>query len=456
MRHAWILLVLVLTGCTVGPEYVRPEIQSPEEYQQPVIEGESIANLPWFELFADSVLVNLIDQTLRENRDLRVAIARIDEAAASVGIVRADLFPRVDYGGSGTLDGNSIDNWKTNSSASGFLGISWQLDLWGRVRRSEEAALQTVLAREENARGVMISLVAGVANTYLLLLDLDNRLIISEETVKIRRDNFDIISARYDGGSVTAVDLNQSLIQLAEAEAAVQVFTRLRAQTENALSVLMGRPPMRIPRGKGLRRRITVPQMPTGLPSALIERRPDILAAERELHAQTARIGAAQALKFPQFDLTGSVGGALSDPSLGFFDIGAQVFGPIFNAGQNQSRVEVEEARTWQLIAIYEQTILNAWREVEDALVATHTYEAEYAARRRQVDAADAASELAWVRYDGGLTSYLEILETQRAWFNAQLKASETLQLWLNSIVNLYSALGGGWHEGAPPAETGG
>ena len=452
MRRWLPVLLLALGGCTMGPDYIRPEIQSPGEYRDEIAPDESIANLPWFELYNDSVLVNLIDTALRENRDLRISVARIDEAAATLGIVRADLFPRVNYGGSAFVDGNSAEDWDASGSASGFLGVSWQVDLWGRIRRSNEAALQTLLATEESVRGVTVSLVAGVASSYLLLRDLDNRLIISEDTVEIRRQNFDIIQARFDGGSVTGVDLNQALIQLAEAEASVQVFTRLRRQVENSLSVLMGRPPMAIPRGRDLREQIAIPELPPGLPSGLLERRPDILVAERELHAQTARIGVAEALKFPQFDLTASLGGAVADVNTGFFDLGAQVFGPIFNSGENQRRVEVEEARTWQLLARYEQTILNAWREVEDALIATSTYEAELAARMRQVEAATDAAHLAWVRYEGGMTSYLEILETQRSLFGAQLAESETRQLRLNAIVELYAALGGGWYE-TPPSE---
>lgn len=442
----FILLALLATaGCMRGPDYVRPEIDAPVEWRDELTTGESIANVPWFQLFTDSVLVDLIEVCLSENRDLRRAVARIDEATATVGIVRADLFPRVNYGGEATIEGNSSEDWDASSSATGFLNVSWQLDLWGRIRRSEEAALQTVLASEEAARGVTISLVGAVAGSYLLLLDLDNRLAIAEKTVEIRRQNHEIILARYEGGSVSAVDLNQALIQLAEAEASVHSFTRLRQQTENALCVLLGRPPMRIPRGRGLDEQISVPELPAGLPSTLLERRPDILAAEHQLHAQTARIGVAEALKFPSFDLFADVGGIASDPSAGFFDIGAQVFGPLFNSGEYQRRVEVEEARTAQLVAAYEQAILVAWREVEDALVAVRTYESEYEARAQQVRAATEAADLAWARYDAGMTSYLEILETQRSLFSTELQASQTLQAWLGSIVQLYVALGGGW-----------
>jgi len=439
--------LVALAGCSAGRDYVRPEVEIPAAWQQDSDAGESIANVPWFELFSDPVLVELIDTTLRENRDLRAAYARIDEAAASVGIVRAALFPRVDYGGAGTIDASSADDWKRNHAASGFLQASWQIDLWGRIRRSEEASLQTVLATEENARGLTLSLVAAVASSYVLLLDLDNRLSIAEKTVQVRRENLDLIAARFEGGSVSAVDLNQATVQLAEAEASIQAFTRSRQQVENSLSALMGRPPTSIPRGLPLSEQISAPAIPAGLPSELLARRPDVLAAERDLHAQTARIGVAEALKFPQFDLTASVSGVLANPDRGFFDIAAQLFGPLFNAGENRRRVEVEEARTLQLAARYEQTILNAWREVEDALVAVRTYEAEYAARRRQVAAATEAANLAWVRYDGGVTSYLEILETQRSLFSVQLQASEANQSWVTSIIQLYAVLGGGWYD---------
>ena len=444
-----VLVLVVVAGCTIGPDYVRPEIESPAEWRDGPADGASIANLPWFELFADSVLVDLIHVALRENRDLRRAVSRIDEASATVGIVRADLFPRVNYGGNATIDGNSGQDWEPSESATGFLNLSWQIDLWGRIRRSEESALATVLATEDAARGVTVSLVGAVAASYLLLLDLDDRLAISEQTVKIRRENFNIVEARFEGGSVSAVDLNQALIQLAEAEASVQSFTRLRRQTENALSVLLGRPPMHIPRGLGLDQQVVVPDLPPGLPSSLLERRPDIRAAEHELHAQMAQIGAAEALKFPSFDLFADVGGVLADPSAGFFGIGSQVFGPIFNSGEFQRRVDVEEARTLQLVAAYEQTILVAWREVEDALVAVRTYQGEYAARKRQVEAATEAADLAWARYDAGMTSYLEILETQRSLFSTELQASQVLQSWLSSIVRLYVALGGGWDDAA-------
>ena len=295
-----------------------------------------------------------------------------------------------------------------------------------------------------------ISLVAAVASSYILLRDLDNRLYISEETADTRQRNLDIIQARFDGGSVTEVDLNQAQIQLSQAQASVHVFERARRQTENAISLLLGEPPMAIERGKSLVELLATPELPTGLPSELLDRRPDILVAERRLHAQTARIGVAEALKYPQFDLTSALGASFADVSAGFFNLGAQLIGPLYNSGENQRRVDAEVARTTQLLNAYEQSILSAYREVEDALVAVRTYKAELDARRTQMEAAKNAADLSWVRYEGGMTSYLEILETQRALFSSQLAASETLQLGLNSIVDLYEALGGGWYVDDP------
>jgi outer membrane protein, multidrug efflux system len=446
LRLPLILLLVALTsGCTMGPNYTRPPVPEPKDYREGFPAGESVADIAWWHMFGDSVLVALIDSALVNNRNLRFSVARIDEARAGLGIVRSDLYPRLDYSAGASYDGTLGEDGKTSGSATTFLNTSWQIDLWGRIRRANEAALQELLATEEAYRGLTISLVAEVANAYLVLRDLDNRLSISEQTLVTWEERLDVIQTRFDAGMVSEVDLNQAQIQVYEAEVTVQTFKRLRAQTENAISVLLGRPPETIERGLPLSAQIFPPEVPTGLPSELLERRPDILESERRLHAQTARIGVAEALKFPQFNLNADLGAQFDDRTTGVFGLGAQLFGPIYNAGENRRRAEVEEARTEQLLNSYEQTILNAYREVNDAIVSVSTYKAEFEARRRQLEAAQNAAELSWVRYDGGMTSYLEVLDLQRSWFSSQLKASETLQLHLTSIVRLYQALGGGW-----------
>ena len=436
---------ILLAGCTLGPDYERPEIVQPDDYREDFPDGASVANVPWWELFNDPVLTDLIAETLASNRDLRGSLARIAEARAVLGIVRADLYPRLNFGADGGIDGTTQADGSTSSSASVALDATYIVDLWGRVSRSNEAALQELLATEESYRSVTISLVAEVASAYLLLRDLDNRLLVAEQTVEARRKSLEVIETRNQAGMVSEVDVNQAEIQLYEAEVSVQAFARRRKQTENAISVLLGRPPMTISRGLPLDEQVLPPTVPSGLPSELLDRRPDIMEAERKLHAQTARIGVAEALKYPQLNLTADLGASFADVTSGFLGLGAQIFGPLFNSGANQRQVDAEVARTEQLFNRYEQSFLNALREVEDAMIAVSTYEAENASRRKQMEAAQSAADLSWVRYEGGLTSFLEVLDLQRSLFTSQLQASETLQLRLTSTVRLYEALGGGW-----------
>jgi multidrug efflux system outer membrane protein len=328
--------------------------------------------------------------------------------------------------------------------------VGYELDLWGRVSRSNEAALQGLLATEEAFRTVTISLVADIAGAYLVLRDLDARIEIAQSTLETRRESLDLLSARADGGLVPIVDVGRAKINLAETEAMIQTLTRARSQTENVLSLLVGRLPADVERGGTLAEQIFPPAVPAGLPSALLQRRPDIRGAERRLHAQTAGIGVAEAARFPSLSLTSMLG--VKSTSLGqvtssnaFLNLGANLFGPLFNAGRNKARVEVERARTEQVLNQYEQIVLNAFREVEDALVAVETYRLEREARLRQVDAASDALAVAEARYEGGLTSYMEVLDLQRSLFGSQLKATEALQRHHSSIVQLYRALGGGW-----------
>jgi multidrug efflux system outer membrane protein len=446
-RPAFLVAVVVLlAGCTLGPDYERPPTPDLPVYLMGPPSSESVANTPWWELFQDSVLTALIDTALVHNQDLGVAMGRIAEARATLGIVRADLFPRINYAADGSILWTSEDEDGGTAGAGAFVDASWQVDLWGRIRRSNEAALQELLATEEAYRGVTISLVAEVASSYLLLRDIDNRLIVSERTVESRRQTLELVQTRFEAGMVSEVDVNQAKIQLAQAEASVQVFKRLRGQTENGINVLLGRPPQPVDRGQTLQEQAFPPELPAGLPSELLERRPDVLEAERQLHAQTARIGVAEALKFPQLNLTGSGGADFAENlTTGIAGLGAQLFGPIFNSGENQRRIDAEVARTEQLLNRYEKAILTAYREVEDALIAVETYKVEYAARQRQVDAAQKATDLTWVRYEGGMTSFLEVQDIERSLFSSQLSASETQQLHLTSIVRLYQALGGGW-----------
>ena len=443
------LLLLVVCMCTVhackmGPNYSQPEVDNPEDYRLTFPSGTSIADLQWWEVFGDTVLQNMIKLSLTQNRNLRIALARVSEAEAVTGVVKADLYPRINYGLNGkgqvTTEGGGV-----TSDGGGVLAVDYQVDLWGRIHRLNEAALEEFLATEEAYRATTITLVAAVAETYLLIRDLDNRLAISIATERTWQQNLDIVNDKFGAGIISEVDVKQAIILVEEAKATIEANTRLIGQSENALSILLGMPPQDLPRGLALYDQALPPEVPVGLPSELLSRRPDVLQAERRLHAQTARIGAAEALKYPQLTLTADLGMSFANPVVGFSALGAQIIGPILNSGAIKKGVEIEEARTIQLLNGYEQTVLVALKEVEDAMIAARTYSREYDARRRQLDAADAALELSWIRYNGGLTSYLEVLDLQRSKFNSQLKASETLQKRLTSTVNLYKALGGGW-----------
>jgi multidrug efflux system outer membrane protein len=328
---------------------------------------------------------------------------------------------------------------------SGVAEVSYTIDIWGRVGRLSEAALQDYLATEEAYRALTIMLVAEMANAYFTLRDLDNRLIISEQTADTWQSNLEIVQARFKGGFVSEVDLNQAKIQLLEAQTAIQTFTRLRVQTENAISLLLGKPPQSIKRGLALQEQIFPPELPAGLPSDLLDRRPDVLQAEHRLHAQTERIGAAEALKYPTVTISADMGLNFVNPFYGFAALGGQILGPIFNNQSIKRQVEIEKARTMQLLNDYEFIIINALREVEDAMTAVKTYENEFSLRKEQMIASQNAVKLSWIRYDGGLTSFLEVLDLQRSFFNSQLNASEALQLQLTSTIQLYQALGGGW-----------
>lgn len=438
------LLLLFLTACKVGPDYVRKVETVPQTYRMDFPTDTTLANIPWWRLFKDSVLVSLIRETLEQNKDLLAAIARVDEARAYIGIARTDLYPRINYSAGGNSSVNTAASGFTHDY-TGYIDVSYTIDIWGRVKRLNKAALQEYLATEEAYRALKIILIAEVANAYLTLCDLDNRLIISEQTAETWKANLDIVKARYKGGFVSEVDLNQAKIQLLEAQVAIQTFTRSRRQVENAISILMGNPPREIPRGLPLQQQVFPPELPAGVPSELLDRRPDVLAAERQLQAQTERIGAAEALKYPSFTINLTTGMNLINPVAGFAALGAQILGPIFNNKSAKMQVEIEQDRTIQLLNNYEKVFITALREVEDAMISVTTYQHEFLLRKEQLAASGEAVKLSWVRYDGGLTSYLEVLDLQRSHFSSQLKASEALQMQLTSAVRLYQALGGGW-----------
>lgn len=444
--------LILLSGCAVGPDFKQPVVSTPESYRIDTMPVDTVEELKWWELFDDPVLYTLVSTALENNRDLKIAISRIEQARAFLGFTRADQYPRLDIQG-GANTGNLLGPARsdtTDSSAFITAPLSWEIDFWGKFRRATEAARAELFASEYGLRTVQLSLVTDVVATYYLLLDFHQRLAISEFTLQSRTKSLDIIQQRFDKGIIPELDLNQAQVQKEIAAAAIPSFQRSIAQTENALSILLGQLPESIETGIDLNSQTLPPDIPTGLPSSLLERRPDVLEAMYLLKAQTENIGIAEALRLPAISLTGSLGIASADlsgltTSGGAWSLGAGLLGPIYNFDKNIRRVDIEKALTKQALYRYENTVLTAFREVEDALVEIETYKRQIGAVGNQLKAAKNANMLSNERYDKGYSSYLEVLETERSLFNVQLQYSDLKQQYLNSYVNLYKALGGGW-----------
>ncbi len=444
--------LLLLSACAMGPDYERPTPEIPEAYRSETVPAKYAVNLRWWELFKDPVLYELVTTALSTNRDVRNAAYRIEEARAALGFARADQYPRFDIdAGAGT--GNFAGGTRSDDEITNLYiapTARWEIDFWGKFRRGTEAARAELTASEYGLKTVQLALVSEVVAAYYRLLDFHQRLSIAEETLASRIQSLDIIQQRFDEGIIPEIDLNQSQIQKEIAAGAIPLYKRQIALTENALGILLGRLPAAIGVGEGLAEQPLPPDIPMGLPSEILQRRPDVARAEALLHAQTARIGVAVALRFPAVSLTGILGvastevGSVTSDGAAWF-VGGNLLGPIFDFGKNAQRVAVEEARTRQAMAQYENTVLTAFREVEDALVEIETYKAEAAAVERKLAAARNANSLSADRYDKGVTSYLEVLESERTLFSVELERSETDQQLFRAYVRLYKALGGGW-----------
>ncbi len=447
-----IILVITLSSCSVGPDFQRPQIDTLQTYRFDTLKVDSIANLEWWNLFDDPMIDTLVLTALEQNKDLHIAVARIEEARAGLTFTGADRYPKLDIQ-AGAGRGNFAGGQRFTSEANTFSvtpALSWEIDFWGKYRRATEATRANLLASEYSLRTVQIGLIAEVIGTYFQLLDYKQRLDIANATMKSREESLDIIQQRYDKGIIPELDLNQAQIQREIAAASVPVFERFVSKTENALSILLGKNPGVIESGKSLREQQTPPEIPVGIPSSLLLRRPDVLQAENLLHAQNARVGVAAAQQYPSLSLTALLGVASDDLSTltsnGLaWSVGGSLLGPLFNFNKNSARVEVEEAKTRQSLFNFERTVLNAFREVEDALVDIDTYKREVEAKERQVKAAKNAESLSRLRYDQGVASYLEVLDTERTSFSSALDLSQTKQSYLTTYIKLYKALGGGW-----------
>jgi multidrug efflux system outer membrane protein len=461
------VILALLTGCmTVGPDYKRPAIDTPAAWRFEEKEVRELANTAWWQQFNDPVLNGLVSTALEQNKDLLIATARIEEFFGRYFSTRGDQFPsaggnadayrqRLSEKGFSRFDGK--DNPYNQYEA--FLGASWEIDFWGKFRRATEAARAELLSTEEARRTVVLTLVSAVAASYVDIRALDKQLAITQSTADSRKSTLELFQLRFDNGVISEVDLSQAQSEYEDALARIPDFERAIGQTENALSVLLGRNPGPIPRGLTLDE-LVLPAVPAGLPSELLERRPDIRQAEQLLIAANARIGVAKSLYFPTISLTGAFGTVSTDLSSLFtassraWNFGVPVSVPLFTAGRIGGEVKATEAAEKQAVLIYQQAIQNAFREVDDALLDRGKSGQRLDALSRQLKALNNYARLARYRYDEGYTSYLEVLDAERSLFNVELVHTTTQNTLFRSLINIYKAMGGGWVETAEAAGT--
>jgi multidrug efflux system outer membrane protein len=451
----------LVAGCKVGPNYNRPVVQPPTAYrdlsENPQVQAQaaSYADLPWWQVFQDPQLQELIRIALKQNYDLQIATERINEARAQVTVTRSNLFPQVQ--GSGNFSGGKESNFQTKSN---FLTLTadaaFQLDLFGKLRRATEASRAQLLATEDARQTVILTLVSDVASDYFALLQLDLQLQITHNTVEAQEASVKLTKIRVDHGVATKLDVLQAQQTLDTANAQIPDLERQIAQEENAISILLGNYPQAVPRGFPLVEQALPPEVPPGLPSTLVERRPDIREAEQSLVAANAEIGVAKAQFFPQISLTGSGGGAfgrssafssLMSSQLGIWSYGAQVSQPIFTGGALRGNLRAAESLHQQALIAYRQAIQRAFGDVSDALIG---YQKFHEVRVRQEDTVADLQEsvrLSNMRYKGGTTTYLEVLDGQRSLFSAELTLAQARGTEYQSLVQLYRVLGGGWKE---------
>jgi outer membrane protein, multidrug efflux system len=451
------LVVALASSCAVGPDFVPPEVSPPADYRSHVgaAEAASLADLPWWQVFQDPVLQDLIQSALRQNYDLRSAVARVEQSSQLVRVARSPFYPQIGYEGSAgrqrqpEFQGMPHD---TFNLFYGALSLAWEIDVWGRIRRSSEAAQEVLLATESFRRGVMLSLATGVATSYLQLLELDRELQISHETAESFRDTRDLFQRRFEGGVGNSLQVQRAEASLAQTEANIPELERLIVAQENALSVLLGREPGGIPRGTPLEDHPVPPATPPGLPSDLLERRPDVQQAEHTVASANAEVGIAIANFFPRIGLTALYGQQSDDLSdllkqdFNLWNVAGNAMGPLFQGFALLGQYRAQVAGWDETVAQYQGTVLNAFAEVSDALTAQTKLADARAAQERAVAAYRESVRLARIRYDSGLASYFELLEAQQQLYPAEVSLARIQRDQYLAVIDLYRALGGGWN----------
>src|SRR5881296_3987676 len=456
-----VVAAALLGGCAIGPDYKRPSVAEPPTFRgQVTAEAASFADAPWWEVFQDRSLKALIQEALRSNYDVSIAVARVQEARANLSIVRSDLYPSFDYSGGASRSkiGPGVLGRPGGPapSATNFyfasMSASWELDIWGRIRRSNEAARATLLATEEARRSVWLTLVSDVAQAYFELLELDVRLQIARNSTNAYQRTYDLFLDRFNLGVASKLETSRALGALGNAQANIPQLESDIVAKENQISILLGKAPGPIPRGQPMYAQPVVPVVPAGLPSALLGRRPDLRQAEQDLVAANARIGVAKAEFFPKFSLTALFGtsspevSALTGGSATIWAVAGVFSGPLFNAGRTLGNYRASIAQWEQAKLQYEQAVLGALREVSDALTALGKLNEAETGQDTAVKALAEAVEHATDRYRQGLANYFEVLEAQQQLYPAQNTLAQIRRNRLVAYVQLYKALGGGWN----------
>jgi len=454
-----VVSLLLLSSCAVGPKYKRPTTAVPDSYRGATPDqhaGTALGEEKWWAVFEDPGLQSLVREALTQNYDVRIAAERVLQAQAALGITRADQFPTITGGLSAfneRFPKTRVTPEFETSPIQANLSLAWELDFWGKFRRATEAARANLLANEWAHRAVISTLVSNVAAAYFQLLELDAEMQISKSALTSRQESLRLVEIRAKGGNTSLMDVRQSEQLVYTAAAAIPDLERRTEQQENFISILVGRNPGPITRGKPLLEQVVPTTVPAGLPSTLLARRPDIQSAEQQLIAANARIGVARAAYFPQITITATGGyqsPALTDlftgPS-GLWSFGGQLIQPIFTAGRIRSNVRLTESQQREAVLFYQQSIQQAFREVADALVAYRKQQEFRQQEELLTAAAEDATRLANTRYRGGVTSYLEVLDSDTRYFDAQLGLAQAQLSERIALVQVYSALGGGWQQ---------
>jgi multidrug efflux system outer membrane protein len=468
---AAVALSLFVSACApVGPNYKRPDLVPPAQHRwaDPKDTAATLADTPWWQVFDDDALQALIREAVGHNLDLRVAVARVQESRALAGVAKSFLYPEVNLTAGYT--GNQVSRNsqppgaqpgedRTFNNTSVGASVVWEADLFGRLRRNNEAAFDRYLASEEGRKAVLVTLVSDVATSYFLLRELDLQLEIAKETLVINDQTVAYYNTRLGGGVSNKLEVDQAVANRSVTAASIPDIERQIALVEHSISVLVGRAPGAVVRGRALTDTHMPPSVPVGMPAMLLERRPDVLEAERLLAAANADVGAAKALFYPTISLTGALGGLSGDfgkllagDSI-IWSVGAGLFQPLYNAGRNKRNYEAAQARFDQAVAQYQQAALNGYREVADSLVTIQKLALVRVEQASGVAALEDAAKLSRSRYDAGLANYLEVLIADQQLFQQQLQLAKTRGDELQAFAQLYRSLGGGWQAETAPGQ---